>query len=277
MRHMLRVVFCLMLCSITLLMLISGCASPKGNNSVNQETPQTTNLPVTPPSPFVTVEPVIFQCELDEYPHELWPLVDIQKRPNSFWMTVYYADEPIFKYNFQMGVQYYSTATGEELIQHYNNLIDIHEITLPSDVQGYIGDWQVYAGVEQSIYPGERIVHLLVGQEISIYVDNPFFIDYPVGLMPAYNLSRLTSDKYICGTSYREYFRTYINDGSVDEALNHYRTLLSASVSFSEVMLEEPIYTITTLTGSLDGWLIQVVVNDAGTITVDLRSISGAS
>ncbi|MDV2990099.1 MAG: hypothetical protein P3T54_08125 [Dehalogenimonas sp.] len=269
--------------AMSIMLIAVGCSSGAevGNNDPGTNTPDTnppgTTAPVTtaPPMPTAVGN---FMCELKEYPETIWPLYkikNIEERQNNFWMEVYYPADYVYPdIKFYFGIQYSSAATEAEVLKHYYDRVEAHQINAFSDVQGYIGDWEVYADAEASFYTGEQNVSVMVGNNKIVYQSNPYFTDFPTTLFPAYQLSVPLSDIFYCWSNSKEYYRRYENTGSVADAVSHYRNLMQGATGFTENTVTGSIGTSITLKGNLAGYKVEIVVRDWNDlITVNLEKL----
>ncbi|AKG52975.1 lipoprotein [Dehalogenimonas sp. WBC-2] len=263
--------------SMAIILIAAGCspAAENTDDNANNNPPATT--PVTTTNPPEATAVSYFNCELKEYPDSIWPLLNVQDRQNNFWMEVYYPADYVYPDNtFYYGVQYASKGTRAEVIKHYYDRVEVHEINAFSDVQGYIGDWEVYADVESSFYAGEQVVNVMVGNNKIIYQSNPFFTDFPTASFPAFQQSVPMSDTFHCWETSIEYHRRYLNNGNASDAVNYYRNLVSGATEFSENAETDAYGTTTILKGKLAGYTFEIGVRTSNdTITINLEKMTG--
>ncbi|MEN8613886.1 hypothetical protein ABFB09_01190 [Dehalogenimonas sp. THU2] len=279
-----RSVIILVLTAILLMASSCGPAAEGNTNTGNvppattppATTPPVTTTPATTPPAPTTTPPVVtsnFMCELKEYPATVWPLFNVQDRQNNFWMEVYYPADFVYPdVTFYYGVQYGAKGTEAEVIKHYHDLVEAHQINAFSDVQGTIGKWEVHANVESSFYTGEQVVSVMVGNNTIKYESNPLFTDFPTASFPAFQQSAPMSDLFHCWSTNIEYQRRYKNNGTATDALNHYRNLMSGATGFTENAVTDSYGTTTTLKGNLVGYTVEIAIRTSNnTITVKLE------
>ncbi|MGI2335951.1 MAG: hypothetical protein ACRKGH_04825 [Dehalogenimonas sp.] len=253
----------LLLSGILVLVGCSPAASPPATtqNPGNSTAPPPTTTTSSPP---VTSEPVYFMCDLTYYPEDIWPLLNVQERQNNFWMEVYYpADSAYEYYKFMFGIQYGAKATEAEVIKHYHDRVEVHEINAFADVQGYIGEWEVYATTEDSFYTGEQVVSVMVANNSVIYDRNPYFADFPATLLPVFPGAARMVEQFHCWSDSKEYYTRYRNNGNLADVINHYRGVMAGAASFTETETH-PVSngTSTVLKGTLGGYQVEIEIRD---------------
>ncbi|ADJ26720.1 hypothetical protein Dehly_1433 [Dehalogenimonas lykanthroporepellens BL-DC-9] len=258
--------------SLSMLLVVAGCGQAENppastnQNPGNTTTPPpatTTNPPATT-TPPMTTEPVYFMCELTHYPETVWPLLNVQERQNHFGMDVYYpADFGYEYYKSIFNIQYSAKATEAEVLKHYRDLLESLDINAVADVQGFIGEWNVYADTQDSFYTGEQVVNVMVINNVTIYDRNPYFADFSPTLLPAFPSSEIMRETFKCWPDLKEYYTRYRNNGTVADAVNHYRSVMAGAANFTETEAHPVLNgTSTILKGTLGGYQVEIEIRD---------------
>ncbi|MBN1368801.1 MAG: hypothetical protein JW954_01025 [Dehalococcoidaceae bacterium] len=225
--------------------------------------PPTTQDPPATTTPTVTSQPVTtippagnFLREMIDYPDDIWPIFNIDRTDNNFWMTVFYPADFYFEhYRLEYGVQYSTKSPREDVFKYYHDLVESHDLIGFADVQGEIGNWTVICRIEDSFYGG-CVVTLLISTSSLTYDSNPYFSDYPENITLAMDSFSLMSEQFHCWPDSLDYERRYKFNMPADDVIRHYREALAGASNYTGTA-----GSITRISGILNGYSINISIS----------------